>query len=175
MESHDVQRAIEGDAQAFARIVHETIERSRRIARRVCAHEADADDVVQESYTRAFVALREQRFQGGPAQMQSWLDRIVVRAAIDAIRQRNRRSNRIAPESDPDSLSTPPTADETVDARRALAAVRELSAEQRAAWVLRELEGLSIREAAAALECTDGAIEQRVLRAWASLRRRFAR
>lgn len=174
MESHDVQRAIEGDAQAFTRIVHETIERARRIARRVCAHEADADDVVQEAYTRAFIALREGRFRGGPAQLQSWLDRIVVRASLDAIRQRNRRERRIESRSDPDALSLPPDADDRIDARRALRAVQELSAEQRAAWVLRELEGLSIREAAVALECTDGAIEQRVLRAWAALRRRFS-
>lgn len=176
MESDDVQRAIEGDAQAFTRIVHETIDRARRIARRVCAHEADADDVVQESFTRAFVALREGRFRGGPAQLQSWLDRIVVRASLDAIRQRNRREKRIESQSDPDSVarSSDAAADDRIDARRALLAVQELSAEQRAAWVLRELEGLSIREAAAALDCTDGAIEQRVLRAWAALRRRFS-
>ncbi len=178
LESHDLQPAlqlaIDGDAPAFERIVRHTMPRALRIAARVCAHEADANDVVQESFTRAWVALREGRFRGTPAQFQSWLDRITVRAALDALRQRKRRELRTHPERDPDTLSHSRDPADAIDARRALDALRSLSPEQRAAWVLRELEGLSIREAAAALECTDGAIEQRVLRAWAALRRRFS-
>ena len=174
LESHDVQRAIEGDAPAFERIVRGTFERSLRIANRICARDADARDVVQESYTRAFIALREGRFQGSSAQLQSWLDRIVVRASLDALRSRSRRERHIEPARDPDALSHHRDPDAQLDAQRALAAVQSLSPEQRAAFVLRELEGLSIHEAALALQCTDGAIEQRVLRAWAALRRRFA-
>jgi RNA polymerase sigma-70 factor (ECF subfamily) len=174
LESHDVQRAIDGDPQAFERIVRGSFARALRIAARVCAHEADAHDVVQEAFTRAFVALREGRFRGAQPQLQAWLDRIVVRAALDALRQRKRRERRIEAASDPDALSHSPDPASAIDARRALDAVQQLSAEQRAAWVLRELEGLTIREAAEALECSDGAIEQRVLRAWAALRRRFS-
>lgn len=177
-ESDDFQRAvqlaIDGDAQAFERIVRRSLARAQRIAARVCAHEADASDVVQEAFTRAWVALREGRFRGDSTQFQAWLDRITVRSALDALRQRKRRELRTHPDRDPDTLSHSKDPADTIDARRALDAVQSLSPEQRAAWVLRELEGLSIREAAAALECTDGAIEQRVLRAWAALRRRFS-
>lgn len=174
LESHDVQRATEGDAPAFDRIVRATFERSLRIANRICAREADARDVVQEAYTRAFVALREGRFHGEAPQLQAWLDRIVVRASLDALRARSRRERHLQPAHDPDTLAQRGDPDARVDAAKALAAVQALSPEQRAAFVLRELEGLSIHEAALALQCTDGAIEQRVLRAWAALRRRFA-
>lgn len=176
LDDDDVQRASQGDRSAFERIVRATYSRTLRIARRVLAHEADANDVVQEAYTRAFVALREGRFRGEGPQFQAWLDRIVVRAALDALRQRVRTARRVDQHADfaeatDDGRSDPARA---MDAKRALEAIRELSPEQRAAFVLRELEGLSIKEAAAALETTDGAIEQRVLRAWASLRRRLS-
>jgi RNA polymerase sigma-70 factor (ECF subfamily) len=174
MESDDVIRASAGDRAAFQRIVRGTIARAKRVAGRIVAHDADALDVVQEAYARAFVALREGQFRGTPAQMQSWLDRIVARAALDALRQRKRSASREDRDRDPDTTAHSDDPARSADAVRALAAVRELGPDQRAAFVLRELEGLSIRETAEALGCSDGAVEQRVLRAWAALRRRFS-
>jgi RNA polymerase sigma-70 factor (ECF subfamily) len=175
LDDDDVQRASQGDRSAFERIVRATYGRTLRIARRILAHEADANDVVQEVYTRAFVALREGRFRGRSSQLQAWLDRIVVRASLDALRQRVRSVRRVDDSQDPDATGGA-AADpaRAIDAKRAIDAIRELAPDQRAAFVLRELEGLTIKETAAALETTDGAVEQRVLRAWASLRRRLS-
>jgi RNA polymerase sigma-70 factor (ECF subfamily) len=158
------------DDDAFRHWVARTHGGALRLARRIVAHEADAADVVQESYVRAYEALRAGRFRSDEAALWAWLRTIVTRVSLDALRARSRR-----PEASDDGLEEQAAPDSGAsDARRDLErAVRSLSHEQRSAFVLREIEGLSLAETAAALGCTVGAVEQRVHRAWATLKRRL--
>ena len=158
------------DDAAFRALVEQTYGTSLRLARRIVAHEADAADVVQESYVRAYVALRAGRLRSDPTGLGSWLRSIVTRASLDALRVRHRRR-----EAGDDGLDevVAPTAPGGVGRRDLERAIANPPTEQRTAFVLREVEGFTLSETAAELGCTVGAVEQRVLRAWAGLRRRL--
>ena len=164
------RRVAAGDRAAFDAIVRSTQKPLLRVAARVLGSREDALDVLQDAYLRAFDTLVEGGFDGR-SRVSSWLYRVVVNASIDALRARRRR------------VTAPLPAQEAIageangEVRVALADLGRmldlLPVEQRAALVLRELEGLSNAEAAAVLETTEGAIEQRLIRARATLRRQF--
>jgi RNA polymerase sigma-70 factor, ECF subfamily len=171
------RRVAAGDRAAFDTIVRSTQQTLLRAAARILGNREEALDVLQEAYVRAFDALvasgddarSEARFDGR-ARVSSWLYRVVMNASLDALRSRRRRPT--VPLLDHDVEGSGPDA----EARVALADLGRmldlLPEDQRAALVLRELEGLSNAEAAAVLETTEGAIEQRLIRARATLRRR---
>ena len=159
------------DDAAFRALVEQTYGTSLRLARRIVAHEADAADVVQESYVRAYVALRAGQFRSDATGLGSWLRSIVTRASLDALRVRQRR--REAGDDGLDEVVAPTATGGSVDRRDLERAIADLPTEQRTAFVLREVEGFSLSETAAALGCTVGAVEQRVIRAWAGLKRRL--
>lgn len=159
------------DDDAFRALVDQTYSASLRLARRIVAHEADAADVVQESYVRAYVALRAGQFRSDAKGLPSWLRTIVTRASLDALRGRNRRQEVGDEGLEAVEASTPPGGH--VDRRDLERAIADIPTEQRTAFVLREIEGFSLSETAAALGCSVGAVEQRVLRAWVGLRKRL--
>lgn len=157
------------DDEGFAAWVQSTHGASLRLARRLLGRDADAWDVAQESYIRAYVALREGKFRSDATKLDAWLRRIVTRVSLDVLRARRRRRE----DTGIDEETLPALemqCEERRDLERALAA---LPFEQRAAFVVREIEGVSLKETAELLGCSVGAIEQRVLRAWAGLRRRL--
>jgi RNA polymerase sigma-70 factor (ECF subfamily) len=139
-----------------------------RYAARITGSVADAEDVVQEAYVKAHRALATGQFEGRSS-VKTWLYRIVTRTAIDERRGRQRREalSGAAPSGSYDGAAS----------AEAYLALRELSgwlsglpAEQRSALVLRALEGLGNREIAEILGCSEGAVEQRLVRARAALR-----
>jgi RNA polymerase sigma-70 factor (ECF subfamily) len=141
-----------------------------RLAARILGNLPDAEDVVQESYMRAHRALVEGRFDQR-AKVSTWLYRIVSNAAIDALRGRGRRplSSDTLPEGAWDGASS-------AEARLALTELddwlSDLPAEQRTAIVLKSVEGLTTAEIAEILQCSEGAVEQKLVRARAALRKR---
>lgn len=182
-KSEDVGRTVEpdlalaarrvqrGDPTAFRIIVVHTQGRLYRLAARIMGSTADAEDVMQEAYVKAYRALAEGRF-GERSGLQTWLRRVVTNTCIDALRRRAAR-----PVAD-ESARTDDAMADGVDVEAHLA-LRDLSGwladlppEQRAAIVLCALEGLTTPEAAEALGCTVGAVEQRLVRARATLRRK---
>jgi RNA polymerase sigma-70 factor (ECF subfamily) len=164
------RRVAAGDRAAFDAIVRSTQRPLLRTAARILGSREEALDVLQEAYVRAFDTLLEGSFDGR-SRVSSWLYRVVVNASLDALRARRRRPTVPLPHREPES------GDSSAEVRVALADLSRmldlLPAEQRAALVLRELEGLSNAEVAAVLETTEGAVEQRLIRARATLRRRF--
>ncbi len=159
------------DDDAFRAWVAETHGASLLLARRIVANDADAADVVQESYVRAYTALRSNQFRSGEEALGSWLRSIVTRTSLDALRARRRL--REETDAQIDDLPAPHAADVTVDRSNLERAILDLPTEQRTAFVLREVEGFSLKETAEQLGCSIGAVEQRVLRAWAGLKRRL--
>lgn len=164
------RRVAAGDRAAFDAIVRSTQRPLLRVAARVLGSREEALDVLQEAYLRAFDTLVEGAFDGR-SRVSSWLYRVVVNASIDALRARRRRTMVPLPDVEPHA------GEASAEVRVALAdlgrMLDRLPVEQRAALVLRELEGLSNAEVAAVLETTEGAIEQRLIRARATLRRQF--
>lgn len=170
-----VRRVAAGEPAAFAAIVVATTPRLHRLAARIMADADEAEDVLQEAYLRAFDALVDRRFDGRSG-AYTWLYRIVANAAVDALRKRRRRTRRLDPDGE---LDAPVDGEERLAARAALrelgALLGDLPAEQRTTVVLKELEGLSSNEVAEVMDCSVGAVEQRLVRARAALRRRIER
>jgi RNA polymerase sigma-70 factor (ECF subfamily) len=161
-------RVAKGDVGAYRTIVDHTRAPLYRLAARLTGNLIDAEDILQDAYLSGYRALAGGRYDG-TARVETWLYRIVTNACIDALRRRKVRA-----EGEP---ASEPQFDGTVKAE-ARVALRELDAMleglqplDRAALVLVSVEGLTAKEAAAALACTEGALEQRLVRARAAIRR----
>ena len=180
MESRDLQlvrRVLAGETDAFEDIVAAHSRTVYGLAFRVTGNAQSAEDAVQETFLRAFRFLStfDQR-----AELGTWLHRIAVNAAIDQGRRiRRERAARVdLPEEGDLSLSGIPTAEagperRTLDAeirRRTEAALADLSASERAAFILRHYEGRSIAEISSTLGKRDNATKQSIFRAVRKLR-----
>lgn len=127
-----------------------------------------AEDLAQETFLRVFRGLSG--FDpGGPARLSTWILTIASRLAIDRMRASGRTPT---PLGDPPAPS--PTPDHDVDRKRLAHAIEhaidDLGAAYRAAFVLRELHGLSYTEIAEALQIDLGTVRSRLARARARLR-----
>lgn len=164
------RRVAKGDDAAFRQIVVATADRLVRLAARMLGNAADAEDVVQESYVKAHRALSSGQFDGRSS-VKTWLYRIVTHASIDAMRSRARRQTLADSALEP-SLDGVASA----EAHVALAELAEwlgaLPPDQRAAIVLKAVEGMTTAEIAEVMETSEGAIEQRLVRARSTLRAR---
>ena len=152
----------------FAEIVRATAPRLVRLAARLVGDAAEAEDLVQEAYLRAYDAMAAGRFDGR-SEVGTWLYRIVTNGALDWLRRKKRRAT-------PPPREVASDGAHVVEARAALRALGEWLAElppdQRTALVLKELEGLSTAEIAETLGTSEGAAEQLLVRGRAALRKR---
>jgi RNA polymerase sigma-70 factor, ECF subfamily len=173
-----VARARTGDPDAF-RVLTECHGRALfRLAFRMTGNEQDAEDVVQESFLRAYRQLG--RFDER-ASFGTWLYRIAANCSLDLVRSKKRRSEHIAhPDPDMDDpVVTLPSNDPSPERvtlssevrERVAEAMNELSATERTAFVLRHFEGMCIEEVSRVLECQPGAAKHSVFRAVQKLRR----
>lgn len=167
-----VGKARAGDPDAFRVLVERHGRSLFRLAYRMTGNQQDAEDVVQESFLRAFKQLH--RFDER-ASFGTWLYRIAANCSLDLMRSRNRRGEH----GDPELASTEPSGEPSPErmalsgeVRERLAeAMDELSPTERAAFVLRHFEGMCIEEIGAALDCQPGAAKHSVFRAVQKLRR----
>jgi RNA polymerase sigma-70 factor (ECF subfamily) len=162
-----------GDVQAFREIVASTAPALIRLAARLTGSIQEAEDVLQDSYVKAWSAIEQGRFEGR-AQLETWLYRIVTNTAIDALRSQRRRGRTGA--SLPADIPAAGQSTDTGAALRELATwLGDLPDDQHAAIVLKELEGMTSTEIAQILGCSEGAVEQKLVRARATLRGRASR
>jgi RNA polymerase sigma-70 factor, ECF subfamily len=167
-----VATARAGDRDAFRALVERHSRSLFRLAYRMTGHEQDAEDVVQETFLRAYNHLSQ---FDGRASFGSWLYRIAANSSLDLLRFRKRSA-----ESDIDDPSLPPQSSGPSPERLAMSgevrerlaeAMQELSPAERTAFVLRHFEGLSIEDVSRALDCQAGAAKHSVFRAVQKLRR----
>src|SRR5688572_14404030 len=168
-------RARQGDSDAFRALVERHSRAAFRLAFRMTGNEQDAEDVVQESFLRAYRHLG--RFEAR-ADFGTWLYRIVANCSVELIRTRRSRQARarmepldemaVVPASDdpgPDRLA------ESADIRRRVgAALDGLSPLERAAFTLRHYEGRTIDEISRTLRLGTSAAKHAVFRAVRKLR-----
>jgi RNA polymerase sigma-70 factor, ECF subfamily len=173
-----VTRARAGDTDAYRVLVERHGRALFRLAFRMTGNEQDAEDVVQESFLRAYRQLGkfDERASFG-----TWLYRIATNCSLDLVRSRKRRSENLAP-ADPemdDPVLALPSGDPTPERatlsgeirERVAEAMNELSATERTAFVLRHFEGMCIEDVSRVLECQPGAAKHSVFRAVQKLRR----
>ncbi|MBY5812544.1 RNA polymerase sigma factor [Rhizobium leguminosarum] len=151
-----------GDEPAIRTIVQRHNQRLFRTARAIIRNDAEAEDVVQAAYVKAFTNLATFR---GDAQLSTWLTRITLNEALGRVRARKNTTGlgeidmqTMAPGGEvlqfPSSLSAtdPETELSRSQARHLLEnAVDELPDDFRAVFVLRDIEGMSTDEAASYL------------------------
>lgn len=171
-----VARAASGDEEAFRSLVERHSRYLYHVAFRLTGQPMDAEDVVQETLLKAHRQLR--RFEGR-ADVRTWLHRIAVNCAIDLIRARRSREIGADPgdleSASIEPLATPlPAPDQVVEGRQIGAKVAEalgaLTALERAAFTLRHVEGLSIREIGDALGLKSEATKHSIFRAVRKMR-----
>jgi RNA polymerase sigma-70 factor (ECF subfamily) len=164
------QRVRQGDSSAFRTIVEATSGRLVRLGARILGSVTDAEDVVQEAYVKAHRSLVRGTFDGR-SRVETWLYRIVVNGAIDAKRTRRRAPvpTDVLPDAGWDGAAS---AEAHVALTELDELLRDLPLEQRSALVLKSIEGLSATEIADLLSTTEGAVEQLLVRARATLRQR---
>jgi len=173
----DVVLAKEGDREAFRRLYLEHRERIFRTACRYSASRQDAEDILQETFIKAFARIRTFDFRISPS-FSSWLAAICVNTALDDLRRRGRRmgAKHVSLSDLPAEIPADGPSPEAGVARRlALERIREtlrvLSPRQRAVFDMRFTEHLDIREIAAALGCGESSVKTQLGRALAKLRR----
>ncbi|MBL8700381.1 MAG: RNA polymerase sigma factor [Alphaproteobacteria bacterium] len=161
-------RAGRGDSAAFSRLVARHGRRAGGLAARFLGNRGEAEEIVQEAFTRLWIKARS--WEPGGAQVSTWLHRVVVNLCLD----RKRRPGTDPLDAASDVADPSPRGDEIVLAgersRRVQRAVAALPDRQRAALVLCHFDEMSNVEAAAVLEISVGAIESLLVRARRSLR-----
>lgn len=173
-----VERARRGDADAFDEIVRRYGDRLVNYIRAMLWQHADAEDVAQEVFIRAYRALG--RFRG-QSSFKTWLYQIATNTARTHLaKRRGRAEDPVGSFSQNDAVSARAVSPDDVEARvvqrdridRALAALPE---DQRQAVVLRDVEGFDYREIAAMLDIPIGTVESRIFRGRQRLRELLGR
>jgi len=177
MEWTDAEAAREarlGDQQAFRFRVERHSRALFRLAFRMTGNEQDAEDLVQESFLRAYKQLHtfDQRAAFG-----TWLHRICANCSVDLLRARKRRDEGTsswletvaAPEPSPERLSQSSQVANLLEP-----ALEKLSEAERVAFILRHYEGSSIEDIAKVLGVQSNTAKQSVFRAVQKLRRSLA-
>jgi RNA polymerase sigma-70 factor (ECF subfamily) len=164
-----------GDSEAFRVLVDRHARTIFRLASRMVGNEQDADDVVQETFLRAYRQI--DRFESR-ANFGTWLYRIAVNCSLDLLRQRPRRRQKLEPEdgdepaADPDANPSPERLMFSAEVQtRVTSALHDLSPAERAAFLLRHFEGQSIEEIGRALGLRTSATKHTVFRAVQKMRR----
>ena len=161
-----VRRVRQGDEAAFRRVVDIHGPRLYLLAMSMLGNCEDAQDVVQETFVGAFRGLRG--FQGRST-VKTWLTRILMNNVADLRRRRHLRKTLPFDEA-AEQLGASPARRVTetgrADMRMDIAAVvGRLPEEHRTVIVLREMQGMTYEEIAAALGVPRGTVESRLFRA----------
>jgi RNA polymerase sigma-70 factor (ECF subfamily) len=172
-----IDAVLGGAVDRYAELVARYREPAWRLAYGFVGHAEDAKELSQNAFVKAYRHLAAFRRQ---AKFSTWLYRIVANECKDFLRRRARqpRTVSLTPEDPEEPMFE--VADDAPDpsqalgnrelARRLSAGIRQLSGQQREAFVLHHLQGLSMDEAAAVMRCRVGTVKVHVFRACGRLR-----
>jgi RNA polymerase sigma-70 factor (ECF subfamily) len=167
-----VERAKNGDVNAYEALVQQYQQLAFRVAYQVTGDAAEAEDAAQEAFVNAYYALA--RFRIG-APFKPWLCRIVANEARNRRTSARRRTvlaeRALVGQSSGDSAQSPEAAAEANEFRSTLVAtLRTLREDDRLILAYRLFFDLSEAEMAEALDCPRGTVKSRLSRALARLR-----
>jgi len=167
------------DKEAFTQLVDQNSERIYRLALKMISNEQDAEDVLQETFIKAYNHI--DGFKGN-SKISTWLYRIAVNESLMLLRKRKDSVTHIdagiktdggdiLPRQIIDWCCLPEKELMNTETRAQLQeAIKTLSDANRAAFLLRDVEGLSTHEAAQALDISESALKVRLMRARMQLR-----
>jgi RNA polymerase sigma-70 factor, ECF subfamily len=174
-----VSRVLAGETALYELLMRRYNRLLYRVARGILRDDAEAEDVMQDAYVRAYQHLAS--FEGR-ARFATWLTRIAVHEALGRSRKRSRlQSLDISEEPTGDVMKSTTSTDRTPEQQaynRELGDVLEkailaLSEDHRLVFMLRDVEGMSTEETAEALNLTQENVKVRLHRAHAALRKQL--
>lgn len=168
-----VVRVQKGDSTAFDLLVRKYQHKVAKLVGRYVRDHAEAEDVTQEAFIKAYRALRGFR---GDSAFYTWLYRIAVNTAKNYLESRGRRPMSLDLELEgletldgSDGLREQATPERQLLTGEIAATIQQvldlLPADLRTAIVLREVEGLSYEEIAEIMDCPIGTVRSRIFRA----------
>jgi len=177
-----VRRVQRGERGAYDLLVLKYQHKVVKLVMRYLRNPADAEDVAQEAFVKAYRALPQFR---GDSAFYTWLYRIAINTAKNALAARERNPvsyeldlqgndessdmvSRLKDPETPEGLALTEEIRDTVNH-----AISELPEDLRTAIVLRELEGMSYEEIAASMDCPVGTVRSRIFRAREAIDRRL--
>src|SRR5262245_9262630 len=163
-----VRQVLAGNTSAFELLMRRYNERLYRAARAITRDDREAEDVMQQAYVNAFSNLRQFK---GRAQFATWLTRITVNEALARVRRRGKYEAFDDDQSTVErcmtwnSAPSPERQAFTGELRDLLEwAIDDLPDGAREVFVLRDVEGLSTAETAAALDVSEDVVKTRLSR-----------
>lgn len=176
-----VASAQKGDRPAFEELVERHKHKAYHIAFDFARDREEAKDLSQEAFLKAFVNLKN---FDGRSSFYTWFYRILVNLCLDY----KRRQKRVATDEFDETVEhqmeashqpkTPPSPDQHVFAtqisRKVGIALQALPPKQRTAFILKNNQGLSIKEIAEMMQTAEGTVKVHLHRAVTSLRQRLA-
>jgi RNA polymerase sigma-70 factor, ECF subfamily len=172
-----------GDRVEFGRLVEAYSAPIYRLALKILGDQQDAEDVLQETFIKAYRHLKE--FEGRSS-FSTWLYRIASNEALMLLRRRHPEAISVdepvqTPNGDMEPVEIvdwcclPEEELLSAESRTHLdQAIDELSANLKVVFILRDIEGLSVRETAEALRISEAAVKTRLLRARLQLREKLS-
>jgi RNA polymerase sigma-70 factor (ECF subfamily) len=169
-----VQRVQAGDKKAYNLLVSKYQRRVARLLTRMVKNQEDIDDVVQDTFIKAYRAIGNFR---GESAFYTWIYRIAINTAKNHLVTQNRRPMTLNDSNDDDSetfednsaLSNIDTPESLMQTKQIGEAVNEAMAalpdDLREAIIMREIDGLSYEEIASAMDCPIGTVRSRIFRA----------
>jgi RNA polymerase sigma-70 factor (sigma-E family) len=154
-----------GAEQDFRTFVQEIAASLHRTAYLLCGDWYLADDLVQEALAKAYSHWRKVQEAENPS---AYVRRILINESRRSWRRN--RNTAAHPADDPADIAVADMSDSVVNRAELIQALQSLSVRQRATVVLRFLEGLSERETAAALGCSEGTVKSQTSRALIKLK-----
>jgi len=178
-EPIDLEALQQRDKKAFAKLVNQNSNRIYRLALKMVGNEQDAEDVLQETFIKAYKSI--EGFEGR-SKISTWLYRIAVNESLMLLRKRKdgvthidagikQDNGDIIPRQIIDWCCLPEKELMSSEVRDHIRkAIQTLSDANRAAFLLRDVEGLSTREASQALNISESALKVRLMRSRMQLR-----
>ncbi len=183
-----VRRAKAGDLDAFEQLTSRYERKVYSLAWRMLRQEQDAEDVTQQTFLSLLENLKGFR---GEASFSTWLLRVATHAALKVIRKRQgldtvslEQATESSEEGDPvphpeyiaDWRQSPEELVRKNETQRLIEeALAQLDEKHRLVFLLRDVEGMSVRETAESLGLSEGNVKVRLLRARLQLRERLTR
>lgn len=180
-------RIANGDTEAMELLMRRNNQSLYRAARSILKNEEEAEEVVQDTYLKAYRTITEYR---GDAKLSTWLTRIAINEALIRQRKHQRRAELIhlsgefvlASESEEDyqmqhdSTASPEGSVQRTEARRMIERnIDKLPEAFRSVFVLRALEEMTVEETASCLGIPEATVRSRYFRARSQLREAMAR
>jgi len=169
--------AKEGHPEAFRALYDRNRENVFRLAIRYVRSPQDAEDVMQETFIKAFKGIGRFDFRAGSS-FAAWLGTICVHAAIEHLRRNRRRRGEVRlslGDLPQEPASAAPSPERTAIARRSLSdvelAYRRLTPSQQVIFDLRHRQHLEIKEIAVRMDCSESNVKTQLGRSVAKLRK----